>query len=123
MLLKIVHWAFSILAGIAALIVSVLGWMAASVGGPIKSTADVASVVLPLICLPLFLLFVAKPKIGFYSYLVYLLSAWVIQVVISIPRVLFNPLSSDMDKIIVGCVCSVGISYAAQRRASGPSYS
>jgi hypothetical protein len=116
MLLKTVRWLFATLAGIAASVVSVLGWMAASFGGPIVGYKDVASVVLPVICLPLFVLFLMKPKWGFYAFFLYLLSAWAIQVLISTPRILFNPLSSDMDKIILGCVCSVALSYGAYKR-------
>jgi hypothetical protein len=116
MSLTIVRWLFVTVAGISALAVTFTGWMALSFGGPAKGFAGGSSIILPMLCLPLFVLFLFRSKWGFYLSVLYLLAGWGLQILISAPRILINPLSSGMDKIILLCVCSMGISYAAQKR-------
>jgi hypothetical protein len=94
--LKLLRWLFAGIAGISAFLVTDLGLMALSFGGPFRGFRDLGSAALPALCLPLFVLFLVRPKQGFYAFLLYLLAAWMIQFVESAPLVLlFNPLSSS----------------------------
>ena len=116
MSLKIVRWFFAGIAGISAFLVTDLGLMALSFGGPFRGFKDFGSAALPALCLPVFVLFLVRPKRGFYAFLLYLMAAWMIQIVVSAPRVFFNPLSSGMDKMTLLCVCAAGVSYWAYAR-------
>jgi|GEM_PF-5986345 len=116
MSLRITRWFFTVVAGIAATTVSLLGWLALSLGGAIKTYLDVLSGVVPMVCLPLFIFYLWKPKAGFYSFIAYGLVEWLLLLMISKPKNMINPIDSGMDKIILLCICSVGIAYAAHRR-------
>jgi hypothetical protein len=102
--------------------VSLIGWMALSFGGGkgMFRPLGIDGVLLPLLCLPLFVLFVFRPKWGFYVFLFYGLAFW------GIPLLLWKrgflddmATGSDMDRWVLLCVCSIGLSYGFQKMSEG----
>jgi hypothetical protein len=115
MVIKITRWLLMLVAGASACAVSLLAWMALSFGGSVWGIAGVAGVALPMLCFPLFALFLFRQKAGFYVFLLYFLLDWTLQILIAAPRLLFNPIASGMDRLIVLCLCCLAMSFGLHR--------
>ena len=76
-----------------------------------KGFFGVASVALTLMCLPLFVAFVFKPLFGYYAFFTYFLANWTILLLMNGHLSWINPISSGMDRMILGCVMLVTLSY------------
>jgi hypothetical protein len=113
------QWLFAILAGISAIWVTLFGWLALSLGGPVRGVVGGFLGFLPVLCLPFFVIFILRPRMGLYLFVLYQLLEWVSLLALNSPHG-FNPLASNIDKGIFLCVCSVGISYWSYQMADRP---
>lgn len=81
--------------------------------GPIKTLTEFVYIVFPLFCLPLFILFLVKPRWGFYAFASYYPLWWLGMLAGSFPDVTLDPLPSGLAKMMLACSVAVCLSYLA----------
>jgi hypothetical protein len=96
------------IAGVLALCYTLLGIIGTGIfGGRIGSLADVIFLILPLLAFPIFLSIFKSLKLGTILLWSYFFLVWGFSVVISWPRIFFNPLSSVADQMLFAAVLLV----------------
>jgi len=93
--LSILRWLLVIIAGISALFLALMGYVATGFAGIMVGASL-------LFCLPVLLLVIFRPKWGTYAVIVqYLFCALAMRMISLSPRFEFDPLASGIGKILI----------------------
>ncbi len=115
--LRITHWSFALLALAGSLVVSFFGWMTLGFwGGRSFGPSALAVALIPLAAFPLFVLYVWKPRTGFYAILACIAARWLIFAILDWPHLAFYPLSSGIDEVMFALALCASASYWAYVR-------
>jgi hypothetical protein len=113
-----ISWLLLTPAGVLTLIYTLLGTVGGWIfGGRIAGPKDIIFLIYPLLAFPLYLSVFKSLKWATILLWLYFLFVWGFSIVLSWPRVLFNPLSSVVNQLLFIALVLVLAAYIVESRA------